>query len=96
MGRCACMEEVVFEVEQRYSLGEIADYIRSVADKLESGEGLVLCSGDSEVALDPPSNPVFEVKAEKEVEGGREEMSVEFEIEWRLDDDGGGGDLEIE
>lgn len=89
------MEEVVFEFEQKYSLGEIASYLRSVADKLESGEGIVLRSGESEVALDPPSDPVFEVKAEREIEGDEVEMSVEFEIEWRLDD-GGGGELEIE
>jgi len=91
-------EEVLFESESDRSREEIAAYLRTVADNLESGGAITLKAGGDEVTLDPPSRPTFEVKAEREgAEGGPKELSVEFELEWPEDGDTEehGGELEI-
>ncbi len=78
--------------------GEIADYLRSVADALDGGDPVSLESGSDSVTMDPPTRPTFEIKAEREVEGsGAAELSVEFELEWDEGESGdeGDGDLRI-
>jgi len=94
------MEEVLFESEARTDRAEIADYLRTVADNLESGASITLGAGGESVTLSPPARPEFEVKAEREGPAeGAGELSVEFELEWDEDggDDGGsGGQLSIE
>ncbi|WP_458205478.1 amphi-Trp domain-containing protein [Haladaptatus sp. NG-SE-30] len=90
-------EEVLFETETTQSRSDIAAYLRTVADKLDSGEPITLNAGSQSVTLDPPTRPVFEVKAERETSAtGRAETSVEFELEWKEGEDGSSGSLEIE
>ena len=90
------MEEVLFKTEQKQSRAEIAEHLRAVADKLESGEPVTLSSGAESVSLDVPARPTFEVKAEREQEGTESELSVEFELEWDENgSDGDDGGLEI-
>jgi amphi-Trp domain-containing protein len=81
-------EEVLFETEQSMDRGDIASYLRTVADRLDAGEEIALEAGDQHVTLAPPARPTFEVKAEREINGNTE-MSVEFELEW---DEGADGD----
>lgn len=88
------MEEVLFKTEQQQSQAEIADLLRSVADKLDAGEPITLSSGEESITLDVPNSPTFEVKAEREVEGSETELSVEFELEW--DENGTDGELQID
>ncbi|WP_134668630.1 amphi-Trp domain-containing protein [Halorussus marinus] len=93
-------EEVLFESESDRTRDEIASYLHSVAEKLESGDAITLKSGSDSVTMDPPARPTFEVKAEREgPAGGAGELSVEFELEWDEDGDSGraeSGQLEIE
>ena len=92
-------EEVLFKSEQRQSREQIASFLQTVVDKLEAGDPITLSAGSDSVTLDPPSQPTFEVKAEREgPTDGSKELSIEFELEWPEDgDDGGnGGELEIE
>ncbi|MEF8831579.1 MAG: amphi-Trp domain-containing protein [Halobacteriales archaeon] len=86
-------EEVLFEVERKMAREDVAEYLRTVADNLDAGEDVALAAGGDSVTLSPPATPTFEVKAERE----GEELSVEFELEWREGADGeaGDGDLEI-
>ena len=89
-------EEVLFKSESRRSREEIADYLRTVADSLESGTAVTLRQGEQSVAMDPPARPTFEVKAEREGPvDGPGELSVEFELEWDEESDGGDGDGEL-
>jgi len=94
-------EEVLFETERRMDRNDVANYLRTVAEKLEAGGDITLSSGDQSVTLAPPAQPTFEVKAERETPsgGGSGELSIEFELEWN--EDGGSGSaadasLEIE
>ena len=91
-------EEVLFKSENRMNRDEIAAYLRTVADNLESGDDITLRAGDESVTMEPPTRPTFEVKAEREgPEGGPYERSVEFELEWDETDEGNGSSgLEIE
>jgi len=59
-------EEVLFKSESDQSRAEIASYLRTVAENLESGSEINLKSGGESVTLDPPARPTFEVKAERE------------------------------
>ncbi|MFB6183176.1 MAG: amphi-Trp domain-containing protein [Haloarculaceae archaeon] len=91
-------EKVLFETEQHQSRSEIAAYLRTVADKLESGESLTLQAGEQSVTLNVPATPTFEVKAEREgPTGSPGELSVEFELEWDegTSEEGGDAGLEI-
>ena len=86
-------EEILFESESNRSREEIAAYLRSVADSLESGTEITFTRGEESVTMAPPARPTFEVKAEREGPAdGPGELSVEFELEW--DEDGGSGDAD--
>jgi len=93
-------EEVLFKSESRQSRAEIAAYLRKVADNLDNGNAIALKAGAESVTLNPPAQPTFEVKAEREGPAGNmTELSVEFELEWDENEEGGaggGGQLEIE
>lgn len=93
-------EEVLFETEQGMDRGEIASYLRAVAEKLEGDGTLSLAAGEQDLTLDVPPKPTFEVKAERETGSGPDELSVEFELEWKDVEDpsekGEGGTLTIE
>jgi amphi-Trp domain-containing protein len=76
-------EEVLFKSESDQTRGDIAAFLRTVADNLETGDPITLKSGSESVTMAPPARPTFEVKAEREgAEGGPKELSVEFELEW--------------
>ena len=89
-------EEVLFETERVMNRSDVADYLRTLTDNLDSGSDVTLRAGDQSVTLDPPSRVEFEVKAEREgpVDGDGE-LSIEVELEWpeNPSDD---GDLQIE
>lgn len=77
-------EETLFRLESERSRSDIAQYLRSLADKLD-GDGAVSFVADDESAeLAVPSRPTFEVEAERETPaaGGNDELSIELEIEW--------------
>ncbi len=92
-------EEVLFETEQRQSREAIADVLRQVADTLAAGESITVSAGDQSVTVDPPAQPTFEIKVEREGPAdGPGELGLEFELEWdeAAGDGGSGGDLTIE
>ena len=89
-------EEVLFKSESEQSRADIAAFLRQVADNLEAGDSITLRAGEESVTMEPPARPTFEVKAEREGPAdGPGELSVEFELEWDENGDGG-GTLEIE
>ena len=91
-------EETLFRFEQSMSRPEVAAYLRTVADALEEDGALTLSAGDQSVAPEVPERVTFEVKVERETNGaGDSEMSVELELEWDENEDGGPtGTLTIE
>jgi amphi-Trp domain-containing protein len=90
------VEEVLFETERRESTTDIAATLRMVADKLDAGESITLNAGEQSITLDVPAQPTFEVKAEREGTGPGAELSVEFELEWNVNEDGSDASLSVE
>jgi amphi-Trp domain-containing protein len=77
-------EETIFETENRATNAEIAEYLRKVADSIESHEKLRLESGDQSLEIETNSrDATFEVKVEQDTE--KQEQSLELEIEWAGD-----------
>lgn len=86
------MEEVLFESETDESRATVADYLRSVADRLDDGT-VTLRSGDEEFTVEPTEPVEFEVTVERE----GAETSLELELEWTegASEESSGG-LEVE
>lgn len=76
-------EETLFEFERDMDTAEVARYLRTVADHLESGDEFTLESGNESVTLTPPRRVEFEVEVERETStSGSSEIEIEFELEW--------------
>jgi amphi-Trp domain-containing protein len=90
-------EETLFAFERDMATAEVTEYLRTVADCLDSSEEFTLEAGTKSVTLTPPSRIEFEVEVERETSdsGGSGEIELEFELEWdeTADDT---GDLTIE
>jgi amphi-Trp domain-containing protein len=90
-------EDTLFAFERTMDTVEVAAYLRTVADHLDSGDEFTLEAGTESVKLAPPGRVEFEIEVERETStsGGSGEIELEFELEW--DEDGTGtGDLTIE
>jgi len=87
-------EETLFEFERDMTTADVAEYLRTVADRLESGEEFTLDSGSESVTLAPPGRVEFEVEVERETSSSGAEIELEFELEWD-EDAADSGDLSI-
>ena len=85
MGR----EKVLFSSEEKRSRSEVAAFLRTLADKLETGS-VILQQGDTSLTLDIPGNITLEVKAEEEDKRTKTKYSLEVELEWYPGDEAGG------
>ena len=90
MGR----EVRLFKSEERKSSAEVADFLRLIAGKIESGE-VILRQGQEELTLSIPQNLILEVQVEDEDKKTKgTQHSLELEIKW-FDNDAQGGPLEL-
>ncbi len=90
MGR----EIILFETEERKSVAEVATFLRTLADKLET-RNITLKAGTKELALSLPKNLILEIKVEEEEKKGKTKRSLEVEIEWIVGDSGPDEGVEI-
>lgn len=89
MGR----EVVLFKSEEKKTAGEIADALRLIADKIDSGK-MTLKQNDKETVLDFPGTMTFELKVEED-HGRRLKKSFEIELEWIPGEDASKGGASI-
>lgn len=82
MGR----ETILFKSEEKKTAAEIAQTLRLVADKVESGT-ITLTQGGESLELILPGTMSFEIKAEEEEGRTRTKRSLEFELEWAVGDE---------
>jgi amphi-Trp domain-containing protein len=80
-------EETLFTFEQDMDRAAVAQYLRTVADRLESGDEFTLSAGGESVTLAVPGRIEFEVEVERETSksGTSTEIELEFELEWDED-----------
>jgi len=86
-------ERVLFKSEERKPVNDIADFLRSLAGKIETGK-VTLRQPGKEVTLQFPPDAVLEVKVEEETKRDRIKRSLEVELEWMENEEGaliGGG-----
>ena len=90
MGR----ETRLFKSEEPKSRAEAAEFLRQIAEKLDSGE-IILRRGDEELTLIIPQNLVLEIQVEDEDKKTKGiQHSLEIEIKW-FDNGGQDGPLEL-
>ncbi len=85
MGR----ETLLFKNVEKTDLNSVAQLLRELADKVESGK-VVLKQGQKTLKLKIPQRVELQVKAEKEVGKRRTKKKLEVEIEWVVGEQGGG------
>jgi amphi-Trp domain-containing protein len=78
-------EVVLFKSEEKRSLGEIADFLHQLAERVEAGQ-VILRQGAEELTLDLPGMVTLEVKAEEEASRSGLKHSLEVELEWKPGD----------
>lgn len=75
-------EKVLLKSEDLKSLEEIADFLRQLANKIQTGQ-LTLKQAGEEVNLSLPGKCELEVKVEEEVKADTKKYQLEIEIEWK-------------
>ena len=76
-------EIVLFKSEEKREAGDVAAFLRELADRVEKQE-IILRKGEEEVTLQLPPVITLEVKAEEErSKKGKVEYSLEVELEWK-------------
>ena len=74
------VETVLFKSEEKKSSKDIADILRQIADKIDSGSMTLMQSGNK-IVLDFPSSMILEMKVEEE-QGRKLKKTFEIELEW--------------
>jgi amphi-Trp domain-containing protein len=74
-------ETVLFKSEERKGVGEIAAFLRQLADKVEQ-KSVILRQGTDEITLTLPESMILEIKAEEEQGRSGPKRSLEIELEW--------------
>lgn len=74
------VETVLFKSEEKKSSKEIADILRQIADKIDSGTMTLMQSGNK-IVLDFPPSMILEMKVEEE-QGRILKKTFEIELEW--------------
>lgn len=83
-------ETVLFKSEEKMARTEVTAALRTIADKIDSGQ-IALSMGEDQVSLEIPENVTLELKAEEEVlRSGGIKKSLEIEIEWKEGQEGEG------
>lgn len=73
--------ESAFKSEERKQLGDVAAFLRQLADKITTSK-ITLKQAADELTLSIPNHVVLEVKVEEETRRGGKEQNPEIEIEW--------------
>jgi amphi-Trp domain-containing protein len=86
-------ETRLFKSEERKSRPEVSAFLRQLSEKLAEGQ-VVLRQGSDEITLQLPGNLMLEVQVEDEDKRSRGiQHSLEVEIKWFDDDEGGALEL---
>ena len=75
------IEKILFKSEEKKSAADIANTLRLIADKIDSG-GMTLKQGETNVEIEFPGAMKFELKVEEEQGRHQLKKSFEVELEW--------------
>ena len=87
-------ETRLFKSEERKSRSDVSAFLHQLADKISEGR-VVFRQGQEEITFQLPRSLILEVQVEDEDKKSKgTQHSLEVEIKW-FDDDDGGGPLEL-
>ncbi|MCG8617442.1 MAG: amphi-Trp domain-containing protein [Desulfobacterales bacterium] len=75
------IETVLFKSKEKKSAADVAQTLRLIADKIDSG-AMTLQQGETQVDLEFPGTMKLEMKVEEEQGRNRLKKSFEIELEW--------------
>lgn len=78
---------VLLKSDEVIGRAELADFLRQVAGALEKGT-LVLKQDENFVTLDVPAQLELEVEVDEKPKKNGKQISVEFELEWLVNESG--------
>ena len=82
-------ETRLFKSEERKSRSDVSAFVRELAEKISEGQ-VVLRQGQEELTLQLPPHLILEVQVEEEDKGAKgTQHSLEVEIKWYDDEQGG-------
>lgn len=87
------IEKVLFKSEEKKKRSDIANTLRTIADKLDQGN-LTLKQNENETTVEFPDQMVLELKVEEE-QGKRLKKSLEIELEWIIGETGSSDNTQI-
>ncbi len=87
--------QVLLDYEEKMSLENAADFLETIANKLQEEGSFTLTHGEQSHTIQPSEQVVLEVKYEKKRSG---KMQLELELEWREGEEGetSSGGLQID
>jgi amphi-Trp domain-containing protein len=77
---------VLMEIEDERTPDEVAAYLRAVADDLESADQLTVGDGDDSAVDLPASALTFGVELERQPTDEGDEIELELDMTWELED----------
>ncbi|MFW5729988.1 MAG: amphi-Trp domain-containing protein [bacterium] len=83
-------KDVLYKSEEQMSRADLVAFLRSLADRVESGR-VVLTSGSKETPVDVPDRVELEVQYEEKKKPRGKRSQLELEIEWGEGGAGGVG-----
>ena len=76
------MENVILKSEEKKSRSEIVEFLKEIAQKIDSGT-VTLIQGEESVELLIPDHLTLELKVEEKLKPNRpRKMQLEIELEW--------------
>ena len=72
---------VIYSSEEQMSRKDLAGFLRSLADRVETGR-VVLTSGSTETPVNVPEQLELEVQYEEKQKSGGTRHQLELEVEW--------------
>lgn len=82
-------KDVLYKSEEQMSRGDLATFLRNLADRVESGR-VVLTSGSGETAVELPEGLELELQYQQKQKAGGLRHQLELEVEWGGADSGVG------
>ncbi|WP_396611736.1 amphi-Trp domain-containing protein [Haloferax sp. S1W] len=77
-----------FELEREETRGEVASYLRTLADGLEQGDKMTFVAGDDSTTINPPETVHFKLETDTDSSwlGGENGRSFRIELGWEADE----------
>ena len=78
-------KDILITTKERRSVGDVAVFLRQLADRLEQNE-ISLQRGDDEISIELPNRITFKVKAKKKDKKRKTKHQFKITLKWKEGD----------